>query len=68
MSLYTIVFIFVTLLIVIGLALFGLLIAKIDRWIDKKERMGKESIYKEKSDSCPPTGKIQNPKSTNNLL
>ncbi|MCX6174940.1 MAG: hypothetical protein NTZ27_09335 [Ignavibacteriales bacterium] len=68
MSLYTIVFIFVTLLIVIGLALFGLLIAKIDSWIDKKERVGKESIYKEKSDSCPPTDKIQNPKSTNNLL
>ncbi|MBI5729575.1 MAG: hypothetical protein HY963_00405 [Ignavibacteriales bacterium] len=50
MSLYTIVFIFVTLLIVIGLALFGLLIAKIDSRIDKKERVGKESIYKEKSE------------------
>ena len=48
MSLYTIVFIFVTLLIVVGLALFGLLIAKIDRWIDRKERVGKESIYKNK--------------------
>ncbi|MFA5804845.1 MAG: hypothetical protein WC879_09370 [Melioribacteraceae bacterium] len=50
MSLYTLVFIFVTLLIVIGLALFGLLTAKIDRWIDKKERIGKENIYKEKSE------------------
>lgn len=48
MSLYTIVFIFVTLLIVIGIALFGLLIAKIDSWIDKKERVGKESVYKNK--------------------
>ena len=45
MSLYTIVFILVTLLIVIGLALFGLLIAKIDSWVDKKERVGRESIY-----------------------
>lgn len=50
MSLYTIVFIFVTLLIVIGLALFGLLISKIDRWIDKKDRVGRESLYKEKSE------------------
>ena len=48
MSLYTIVFILVTLLIVVGLALFGLLIAKIDSWVDKKERVGKESIYKNK--------------------
>ncbi len=50
MSLYTIVFIFVTLLIIIGLALFGLLIAKIDRWVDKRDRVGKESIYKKKSE------------------
>lgn len=50
MSLYTIVFIFVTLLIIIGLALFGLLIAKIDRWIDKRDRVGKENIYKQKSE------------------
>ena len=49
MSLYTIVFIFVTLLIIIGLALFGLLIAKIDRWIDKRDRVGKGSIYKNES-------------------
>lgn len=48
MSLYTLVFIFVTLLIVIGLVLFGLLIAKIDSWIDKKDRVGKESVYKNK--------------------
>ena len=51
MSLYTIVFIFVTLLIVIGLTLFGLLIAKIDSWIDKKDRVGKESIYQNKKNS-----------------
>lgn len=51
MNLYTIVFIFVTLLIVIGLALFGLLIAKIDSWIDKKERVGKEGVYKKDNDS-----------------
>lgn len=48
MSLYTIVFIIVTILILIGLSLFGLLISKIDKWIDRKERLGKESIYKEK--------------------
>lgn len=50
MSVYTIVFIFVTLLIIIGLALFGLLIAKIDSWVDMKDRVGKESIYKKKSE------------------
>lgn len=50
MSLYTIVFILVTLLLVIGLALFGLLISKIDSWIDKKERLGSKTIYK-KTDS-----------------
>jgi len=51
MSLYTIVFILVTLLIVIGLALFGLLVEKIDRWVDKRDRVGKESIYKNKSET-----------------
>ena len=48
MSLYTIVFILVTFLVVIGLALFGLLISKIDRWIDKKDRVGSRTIYKKK--------------------
>jgi hypothetical protein len=48
MSLYTIVFVFVTFLLVIGLMLFGLLISKLDRWIDRKERLGKESIYRPK--------------------
>lgn len=48
MSLYTIVFILVTFLLVIGLMLFGLLISKLDKWIDRKERLGKESIYKTK--------------------
>lgn len=46
MSLYTIVFIVVTILVISGLALFGILITKLDKWIDKKERLGKESIYK----------------------
>ena len=50
MSLYTIVFILVTLLLIIGLALFGLLISKIDSWIDKKDRVGSETIYKKKND------------------
>ena len=48
MSLYTIVFILVTILILAGLALFGLLISKIDKWIDRKDRVGTESIFKEK--------------------
>ena len=48
MSIYTIAFIVITLLVLIGLALFGFLIMKIDRWIDRKERLGKESIYKGK--------------------
>lgn len=51
MSLYTIVFILVTILVLAGLALFGLLIMKIDRWIDRKDRVGKESIYKTKDRS-----------------
>ncbi|MGK9475539.1 hypothetical protein [Melioribacter sp. OK-6-Me] len=48
MSLYTIIFILVTILIIGGLAIFGLLVVKLDKWIDKKERLGRESIYKEK--------------------
>lgn len=46
MSLYTIVFILVTVLIMIGITLFGLAISKLDKWIDRRERLGKESIYK----------------------
>jgi hypothetical protein len=34
--------------VIIGLALFGLLISKIDSWIDKKERLGNGTIYKKK--------------------
>lgn len=45
MSLYTIVFILVTILILSGLAFFGWLIMKLDKWIDRRERLGKESIY-----------------------
>lgn len=48
MSLYTIVFIFVTILVITGLALFGILISKIDKWIDKKERLGRQSVIKNK--------------------
>ncbi len=48
MSLYTIVFVVITILILIGLSLFGLLISKIDKWIDRKDRVGNQSIYKEK--------------------
>lgn len=48
MSLYTLVFIFVTILILAGLALFGIFISKLDKWIDRRERLGKESIYKKK--------------------
>ena len=46
MDLYVIVFIFVTILILIGLGLFGWLIIKLDKWIDRKDRVGRESIYK----------------------
>jgi len=48
MSFYTIVFIIVTFLLIIGLALFGMLISKLDRWIDKRDRLGRESVYKER--------------------
>jgi hypothetical protein len=54
MSIYTIAFIAVTLLVLIGLALFGLLIMKIDKWVDRKERLGKESLYKDKSKTQKP--------------
>ena len=30
----------------IGITLFGLGISKLDKWIDHRERLGKESIYK----------------------
>lgn len=46
MSLYTTIFILVTVLILVGIAIFGLLISKLDKWIDRKERLGKSSIYK----------------------
>lgn len=49
MSLYTIVFIIVTILVISGLALFGIFISKLDKWIDKKERLGRESIYKKET-------------------
>ncbi|MDP2036759.1 MAG: hypothetical protein Q8L04_05210 [Ignavibacteria bacterium] len=45
MSLYTIVFILVTVLIMTGITLFGLAISKLDKWINRRERLGKESIY-----------------------
>ncbi len=53
MSLYTVIFILVTILIVTGLTLFGLLISKIDRWIDRRDRVGRESIYKDKKNIPP---------------
>jgi len=49
MSMYTIVFILVTILILIALSLFGLMISKLDKWIDKNERLGAQSIYKDKT-------------------
>ncbi len=58
MSIYTIVFIIVTILILAALALFGMLISKIDKWIDKKERLGSQSIYK--NNSPKPEQKIKN--------
>jgi hypothetical protein len=48
MSIYTIVFTIVTILVLLGLAAFGFLIIKIDKWVDKRERLGKESVYKNK--------------------
>jgi len=46
MSIYTIVFVLVTILLLIGLGLFGLFVSKLDKWIDRRDRLGKESIYK----------------------
>lgn len=51
MNLYTIVFIIVAILLLIGLGLFGLFISKLDKWIDRKERLGKESVFKEKKEN-----------------
>lgn len=50
MDLYVIVFIFVTVLILIGLGLFGWLIIKLDKWIDRKDRVGRDNIYKATKD------------------
>ncbi|MDQ7816285.1 MAG: hypothetical protein RDU14_04620 [Melioribacteraceae bacterium] len=63
MSLYTIVFILVTILILAGLALFGLFISKLDKWIDRRERLGKESVYKGKIKSA----KVETEKETNSV-
>jgi uncharacterized membrane protein YqhA len=63
MSLYTIVFILVTILILAGLALFGLFISKLDKWIDRSERLGKESVYKGKIKSA----KVETEKETNSV-
>ncbi len=48
MSLYTMIFILVAVLILIGIALMGFLISKLDKWIDKRDRVGQQSIYKVK--------------------
>ncbi|MDX9924260.1 MAG: hypothetical protein RBS48_05800 [Ignavibacteriaceae bacterium] len=48
MSLYTMIFILVAVLILIGIALMGFLISKLDKWIDKRDRVGQQSIYKAK--------------------
>jgi len=50
MSLYTIVFIVVTVLLLIGLGIFTLIVMKIDKWVDKRERLGRDSIYKDKKE------------------
>lgn len=59
MSLYTIVFILVTILILAGLALFGLFISKLDKWIDRRERLGKESIYKKNSEDSKDNNRVK---------
>ncbi len=59
MSLYTMVFVVVTILLLIGLGLFSLLMMKIDKWVDKKERLGKDSIYKSKDDKKKDNSKIE---------
>ena len=41
MDLYTLVFVIVTILLLIGLGLFTLLVMKIDKWVDKRERLGR---------------------------
>jgi hypothetical protein len=57
MSLYTIVFIVVTVLLLIGLGIFTLIVMKIDKWVDKKERLGRDSIYKDKKEEKSQTQK-----------
>ncbi len=53
MSLYTMIFILVAVLILIGIALMGFLISKLDKWIDKRDRVGQQSIYKAKKKEDP---------------
>ncbi len=59
MSLYTIVFIIITVLLLLGLSLFAFIMMKIDKWVDKKDRVGNESIYKpiKKDKQKPPQDK-----------
>ncbi|MCF8241830.1 MAG: hypothetical protein K9J16_10620 [Melioribacteraceae bacterium] len=46
MSLYTIVFILVTILLMLGLTVVAWLIMKMDKYFDRRDRLGRESIYK----------------------
>jgi hypothetical protein len=62
MSLYTMVFIVVTILLLIGLGLFSLVVMKIDKWVDKKERLGRDSMYKSKADKKDDNPEIENHK------
>jgi hypothetical protein len=46
MSLYTIVFILVAFLVLVGLALFGMFIGWLDKKFDKMDRLGNKSKKK----------------------
>ncbi len=51
MSLYTIVFILVTVLILVGLSFFGMFIGWLDRKIDKMDRLGTKRTEKTSKES-----------------
>jgi len=59
MSLYTWGFIIIMALLFGGLSLIMLLVVKLDKWIDKRERLGRDNIYRAKRENSP-----QNTKAT----
>lgn len=60
MGIYTIGVIAVILLLLIGLGLVMLFIMKLDKKIDRENRLGKDSVYKTKKNTGNNSEKVNN--------